>query len=137
MKAVFPAMCIVSALLVGCGGGGVVTKTERPKGGARAEPHTHQVCLFAGGLPEAFKYVELGRIKATKRTYGSVEELPAAMADAARRIGADAIINMQAEQKFKGPLPWRINSPTGDGQAIKLAEDSPKLECTDLGGRLL
>ena len=51
-------------------------------------------------------------------------------------IGADAIINLQTAQRFKGPMPWRITSPTGDGQAIKVLPESPKLNCLQIGGQL-
>ncbi|MDA0705706.1 MAG: SHOCT domain-containing protein [Proteobacteria bacterium] len=59
------------------------------------------------------------------------------MAREARQLGADALINLQASQRFKGPLPWRITSPTGDGQAVKVLPDSPKIDCLYMGGRLL
>ena len=96
--------------------------------------HSGQVCLLAGLLPTEFKYHEIGRITATKRTYGGVDEVLRAMADEGRRIGVEAIMGLQAEQKFRGPLPWRYNSPVGDGKLVKLDADSPPLECEKLGG---
>ncbi len=126
---------IAGLLLSGCGG--VRTKTDPSKTAAFSVPHRQPVCLLAGAISTEFRYAEIGRIKATKRTYGSVDELPAAMADEARKIGADAIINMQSSQKFKSPLPWRIASPTGDGTAIKFATDSPPFKCVENNGRLM
>jgi hypothetical protein len=77
----------------------------------------------------------MGLVKATKRSYGGVDELDIAIANEARRIGADAVINLQASQRFKGPLPWRVTSPTGVGTAIKLTPESPKLDCAALRGK--
>jgi len=127
------AVLLISLTIASCG---VRTKVEPLRGAAFVPSHNQPVCLFAGGLPSEFKFIELGTIKATKRTYGSTDELTSGMADEARGLGADAIINMQAGQRFKGPLPWRITSPTGVGTAIKLTPESPKLECGTIGGRI-
>jgi hypothetical protein len=100
-------------------------------------PNNGQVCLLAGALPSDDRYEVLGRIKATKRTYGSTDELFPLMARKARKLGADAIINLQADQRFKGPLPWRVTSPTGDGSAVKIVSETPRFDCAMSGGRLI
>jgi len=100
-------------------------------------PNNGQVCLLAGALPSDVRYEVLGRIKATKRTYGSTDELFPLMAREARKLGADAIINLQADQRFKGPLPWRVTSPTGDGSAVKIVSETPRFDCATSGGRLI
>jgi hypothetical protein len=83
------------------------------------------VCILRGSLPTEYTFRELGRIKATQRTYGGVDELSRPIADEARRVGADAIINYDADQRFKGPLPWRLRAPTGMGIAVKLTSGPP------------
>jgi hypothetical protein len=125
-------LVVIAVALVGCG---TRAKTEPSKTAPYAAAHRRQVCLLAGALPTEFKTTEIGRIKATKRTYGSTEQLFPVMAEEARRIGADAIINLQADIRFKSPLPWRITSPTGDGQAVTVASEKP-LDCLAVGGRL-
>lgn len=132
MKTVLIALLL---LLVGCSG--VRTKTELNRNAPSSfQSHTERVCLLAGFLPSEYKFVDIGRIKATKGTYGSVDEITIAIAKEARRLGADAVVGLQANQKFKGPLPWRVTSPTGDGMAIKVTPESPKLDCMLAGGRV-
>lgn len=119
--------------LAGCGG--VRSKAEVDKR-AKIYPPTDRVCLLAGAPPSDIRYETLGRVVATKRTYGSTDELLPAIAYEARRIGADAVMNLQASQRFKGPLPWRITSPTGVGMAIKITSGQT-LDCTQANGRLM
>src|SRR4051794_35588770 len=111
------AILLFAVALTGCAG--VKTKTELVGGkGASVTSRTGPVCLLAGGLPDGIQVVQIGRVKSTKGTYGGIDNLMKPMADEARRVGADAIINMQAGQRFKGPLPWRYNAPTGAGIAV-------------------
>jgi hypothetical protein len=100
------------------------------------EPHQGDVCLLAGSPPKDLGFEVLGRVVATKKSYGSTDQLFPAMAREARNMGADAIINLQAGQRFKGPLPWRVTSPTGDGMAIKVFPDGSALDCHAAGGKL-
>ena len=99
-------------------------------------PNNGEVCTLTGLPPTDVQYEVLARIVASKRTYGSVDELFAPMVREARKIGADAIINLQASQRFKGIFPWRITSPGGDGHAIKIVPESPDLDCLRVGGKL-
>lgn len=125
------------AALAGCANGAVKTKTELVGGKhAAVSSRTGPVCLLAGDLPEGVRATTIGRVKATKGTYGGIDNLMKPMADEARRVGADAITNLQADQRFKGPLPWRYNAPTGDGHAVKL-DDGAAFDCAQAGGQLL
>ena len=126
---------LTGVLIAGCGG--VTAKSSVDPNATLYPPNNGDICLLAGLPPSDVKYEILGRVVATKRSYGSSDELFLPMALEARKLGADALINLQAEQRFKGPLPWRVTSPTGDGQAIKVAPESPKIECLLAGGKLL
>jgi hypothetical protein len=127
-------MCLLAVALcvAGCG---IHAKAIVDRNAKLYAPNNGSICLLAGAPPTDIQYEALGRIVATKRTYGSSESLFPQMAIEARRLGADAIINLQANQRFKGPLPWRVTSPTGDGVAIKVLAVSPMLDCTHAGGR--
>ncbi len=123
---------LASAVVAGCG---VRAKTE-PNAKAKVyAPNNGAVCLLAGAPPTGTQYEVLGRVVATKRTYGSPEELYDPMVREAQKLGADALINLQAEQRFKGPLPWRVTSPTGDGTAVKIVPDTSAFDCAQVGGR--
>jgi hypothetical protein len=126
-------VCLV-AILSGCG---VRAKSIVDRRGTIYPPNNGGICSLAGSPPSDIKYEVVGRVVATKKSYGSSDELLPAMAYEARKLGADAIINLQAGQRFKGPLPWRITSPTGDGTAIKVLGDSPPFNCSHAGGRSL
>jgi hypothetical protein len=129
------AICLIVFTLAACG---VRTKTlMEANDEARSYPaHNHRVCLLAGNLPEEMHARKIGQITASKRSYGNEENLMTPIANAARAIGADAVTNLQAEQRFKGPLPWRVTAPTGDGIAVKFGADAPPLDCAAAGGRL-
>lgn len=138
MKQSRKVACLAILAVATVEGCAVRTKTTLGKSDeARSfPPHAHRVCLLAGGLPDDFKTVTIGTINATKRAYGGTDRLMAPIAQAARAVGADAVINLQADQRVKGPLPWRIVAPTGDGTAIKILDGSPKLDCEAAGGQL-
>lgn len=133
MKGAIPLL--VALLVAGCGG--VTAKSSVKRDATLYPPNNGDICLLAGAPASDVEYEVLGRVVATKRSYGSSDELFVPMALEARKLGADAIINLQASQRFKGPLPWRVTSPTGDGQAIKVLPESPPIECLLAGGRLL
>lgn len=126
---------LAGVLVAGCGG--VTAKSSVNRDATLYPPNNGNICLLAGAPPSDVEYEVLGRVVATKRSYGSSDELFLPMALEGRKLGADAIINLQASQRFKGPLPWRVTSPTGDGQAVKVLSESPKIECLLAGGRLL
>lgn len=132
------AMLLVTIMVVipSVGFAGARAKTQMKDSATLYPPNNGNVCVLTGPPPADVKYELLARIVATKRTYGSVDELFLPMIREARIIGADAIINLQASHRFKGPLPWRITSPTGDGQAIKILPESPDLDCARAGGKL-
>jgi len=120
------------SLLSGCA---VHTKAVPTKGAAFVPSHNHAVCMLPGLLPAGFQYFEVGRIAATKRTYGGSDQLIGEMANEARKLGADAVVNFHVGQKFKSPLPWRVVAPTGSGTAVKLKPESPAIDCAMMGGR--
>lgn len=132
------ATLLVTLLVVmpSVGLAGARAKTIMKEGATLYPPNNGNVCVLTGAPPADVKYEVLARIVATKRTYGSVDELFLPMIQEARILGADAIINLQANHRFKGPLPWRITSPTGDGQAIKILPGSSDLDCAHVGGKL-
>ena len=136
MRTLFQSVTILCMGLPAASLAAANAKTILEEGAQTYPPNNANVCVLSGPPPVAIQYEVLARIVATKRTYGSTDELYEPMVREARMIGADAIINLQVGQRFKGPLPWRITSPTGDGQAIKVLSDSSELDCLGVGGKL-
>jgi len=63
---------------------GVKTKTAlTPNRAGALSSRTGPVCMLAGGLPDGVNFVEIGRIHATKGTYGERENLMLPILDAA------------------------------------------------------
>ncbi len=134
MRMLFTLLSIL--LMAGCGGG-VRVKSVMDQNAKNYPPNNDgNICLLAGTPPSDVKYEVLGRVVATKGGYGSTDELFPHMAYQARKMGADAVINLQSGQKFKGPLPWRVTSPSGDGTAIKLLPNSPTINCLQAVGKV-
>jgi hypothetical protein len=96
--------------------------------------HSSPVCLLDGPLPEGLKYREVGRITASKKTYGTPEEVLLAMADEGRRIGVEAITGLEARQR-RGIMPWRMSVPANTGTLIKIDAESLPLDCAKLEGQ--
>jgi hypothetical protein len=129
-------LLVAAAAIAGCANTAVKTKTELARG-AQVTSRTGPVCLLAGSLPEDVQATRIGRIKATKGTYGETANLMQPIADEARRVGADAVVELQASTRLKSPLPWRVAAPTGDGFAVKFADGAPAFDCVAHGGQLL
>ena len=50
--------------------------------------------MIKSPLPSNIGYTTIGAVQGGKKTYGSINEILLVMADEAREIGADAIINL-------------------------------------------
>lgn len=73
-------ICVV-ALLSGCG---IRAKSIVDRRATIYAPNNGSICLLAGSPPSDIKYEVVGRVVATKKSYGSSEELLPAMAYEAR-----------------------------------------------------
>lgn len=126
-------LLILSACLVLCGCASrnvVVTKLEPSKEAPVLAAHAEKVCFFPDA--PALPHQVLGRVVATKKTYGTLDELVLPVAREARSAGANAVFLWSATQKFKGPNPFRATAPTGTGQAVVI---TVAFDCASLGGK--
>ncbi len=119
-------LVLCSLTLGGCSG--MATKTY-VQPGVVVKPTQNTVCMLPS--EPALSHRVIGTLKTTKKTYGGVDEAERALADAGRMIGANAVFNVKAEQRFKGPLPWRAVAPTGIGKAVFVEQS---FNCFELGG---
>lgn len=126
------SLLVATIVLSGCG---TRAKVEPRRDAKVYAPNNGPMCFLAGALPTDVRYEVLGRVVATKRSYGSVDQLLPVMSREARKLGADAVINLQADQRFKGPMPWRVTAPTGDGTAVKIVSETPRFDCVAAGGQ--
>lgn len=93
---------------------------------------SESVCLYAD-TPNA-DYVVIRDFKVGKGSFGSVTDILPKVAQTAKNLGADAIINYRASQRF-GFWPWRFVRPVGRGTAVKW-KSGVVVDCKATGGTL-
>jgi hypothetical protein len=93
---------------------------------------SESVCLYTN-IPNA-DYEVIRNFKVGKGTFGSVDDILPRVARTAKNLGADAIINYKASQRF-GFWPWRFVRPVGRGTAVKW-KSGVVVDCKATGGTL-
>lgn len=122
------ASALALVMLAGCA---ARSSSYVPSGATAAgAAFTGPVCLLQAPLPEGTKHTVMGVVQGSKGWYGSTNELMPVMADEARKLGANAIIKIEAGQRM-GVIA--VVRPTGSGTAVKT---DPPVDCIALGGTL-
>ena len=93
---------------------------------------SESVCLYAD-IPNA-DYVVIREFRVGKKSFGRVNDILPKVAQTAKNMGADAIINYRASQRF-GFWPWRFVRPVGRGTAVKW-KPGVVVDCKATGGTL-
>ena len=94
-------------------------------GGAAASAYTGKVIVSEGKLPEGSKYKVLGTVEANARAgYSSGSSLYPMLADEARKLGANAVVEVSEGRKVT-LLSWA--APVVSGKAVKV-EDAAALK---------
>lgn len=95
------------------------TVDSTPSGAAvaGAAPHSRQVLVTETGLPAGVPYQVLETVQVGTVWYGGDEKVDKQMADRARAIGADAVINVK---HWRQPSGFSWAAPHGSGEAVKL-----------------
>jgi hypothetical protein len=89
-------------------------------------PHQRKIRVVRGDLPSGASYEVLGKVKAIKAWYGELSSAEEEIADRARAIGADAIIQ---EKAWHAPRAFSWAAPHAEGLAVKILKpDSINLE---------
>jgi uncharacterized protein YbjQ (UPF0145 family) len=86
--------------------------------------------MIKGPLPPNIQFSVVGSVEGSKEFYGSVNEILPLMADEARKLGGDVIINLETHQRVG---LWAWAHPVGNGTAIKLGTKTD-LNCLAAGG---
>lgn len=120
MKGFYLALLLATAV---CGN----AKAQTPE-----VPSSKPICVYPGSPSAEFDVIRALRVG--KGTYGSVTEITPVLIKDARSLGADAIINFAATQRF-GFFPWRLVRPVAHGTAVKW-KAGEVVDCTATGGTL-
>jgi hypothetical protein len=94
-------------------GGGELTMASS---GKTYPPTTNQIRMIEGSLPEG-TYQTIGQIDVGSGYYGDLKSSEKALADRARSVGADAVINMKLWHQPQG-FSWAAPQ----GVAVKLTD---------------
>jgi hypothetical protein len=118
---------VLAALLSGCSAHNpfIVSNTTDTKAeSAKKYPaHTNKVFVTEGALPPSAKYEVLESIEVGKVWYGAAGEVKQSMAERARQIGADAVVDVKTWHQPSG-FSW--SAPHGSGKAVKILEGNIK-----------
>ena len=93
-------------------------------------PHSNRVYVTSASLPETAKYEVLGQIEVGKVWYGSSDNVLQSLADGARKLGADAVVEVKT---WHQPSGWSWAAPHGSGKAVKITEPA-SVDFSNLGG---
>jgi hypothetical protein len=124
-KTIIAAVAV--AALVGCAAN---SSTKLARGHAPIQPHNDPVCLLKHPLPSGIAHTIIGEVRGGKKTYGSMQEVLSVMGAEGRKVGADAIINVQTKHDINA-FAWA--RPIGSGTGVKLANKSD-IDCIKMGG---
>jgi len=115
---IHPVVLIGLLMLVGGCAAGTrqLTSTTYPA-------HTNLVFVTKSTLPpESFE--PIADLEESKGWYGSTDNTQQALADRARELGADAVLNMKS---WHAPSAWSWASPYSSGKAVKLRGDPKQI----------
>jgi hypothetical protein len=86
------------------------------------DPGSCRVFITEKDIDKAF-YIAAKDIKVSKKWYGSTAEMFGELADRARKVGADAVINVRT---WHSPSGFAWAAPHAGGMAVKLTEAGRK-----------
>ncbi len=92
--------------------------------------HSNRVYVTSASLPVTVKYEVLGQLEVGKVWYGSSGSVLQSLADGARKLGADAVVEVKT---WHQPSGWSWWAPHGSGKAVKITEPA-SVDFSSLGG---
>ena len=106
------------------------TTTSAPVSEAKFPPHTDKVFLTEQPLPSTVKFELVSTIDVGKVWYGSSKSVYKSLAERARQLGANAVVQVKT---WHQPAGYSWSAPHGSGQAIYV-DDMDLLDALDLNG---
>ena len=93
-------------------------------------PHSAPVLITEAALPESVGYQLIAQIDVGKAWYGRRQSVLEALAESAREIGADAVVEVKTWWQPSGYSWW---APHGRGKAVKLEAGAERIDLAHLG----
>ena len=95
------------------------TTYTTPLSDTKYAPHGNRVYVTAASLPASVKHEVLGQLEVGKVWYGSSDNVLQSLADGARKLGADAVVEVKT---WHQPSGWSWAAPHGSGKAVKITD---------------
>ena len=92
--------------------------------------HSNPVLMLEGPLPADVEYDIIATIDVGRVWYSGSDGILVEMANRARRLGADAVINVK---RWRQPSGFAWAAPHGQGQAVKVRSKDKPLDLSSLG----
>lgn len=93
------------------------TTDIKQQGTSQYSEHNNRVYIITASLPGTVKYEVLANLEIGKVWYGSSKNVLQSLADGARKVGADAVIDVKT---WHQPSGWSWAALHGSGKAIKI-----------------
>jgi len=93
-------------------------------------PHSNRIYVTSASLPATVKYEVLAQLEVGKVWYSSSGNVLESIADGARKLGADAVVEVKT---WHQPSGWSWAAPHGSGKAVKIIEPA-SVDFPSLGG---
>jgi len=93
------------------------TDINKKEGTSTYPEHNRTVYITKESLPKTVEYKLLADIEVGKVWYGSSQLVLNSLATTARKIGADAVIDVKTWHQASG---WSWSAPHGSGKAVKI-----------------
>jgi hypothetical protein len=106
------------------------TTDVKPAAAQQFAPHTGPVLIVEGPLPPTVEFVLVADIEIGKVWYGGSDKILQEMADRARALGADAVIEAKT---WHQPSGYSWAAPHGHGQAVKILNPDQIRDLPTLG----
>jgi hypothetical protein len=134
-RVAFRVLTVTAALLVGaCSAHNpfIVSNktTSSPVSESKFSPHSDKVFFTQESLPPAVTFELISTIDVGKVWYGSSKSVYKSMAERARQIGANAVVQVKT---WHQPSGYSWSAPHGTGQAIHIS-DIDQLETLKIVG---
>ena len=97
---------------------------------AKFPPHSDKVFFTEQSLPSTVKFELISPIDVGKVWYGSKERVYKSMAERARQLGANAVVEVKT---WRQPSGYSWAAPHGSGQAIRV-DDIHQLDALNIEG---
>lgn len=92
--------------------------------------HTNKVFVTEAVLASSIQFERLGQIDIGMTTYSSMDEVLKRLANKARELGADAVVDVHT---WRQPSGWAWIAPQGKGQAVRFT-DKASIDFMELKG---